>query len=258
MQVQGETDAKPEPNRHTRRQRRRSVVNSIIDPLVADLLAHVHVEAEVQRSGVREQIASLAQMAPGPQNRLVNLKDFYLPVSREQGTFLYQTVRAIGARRVVEFGSSFGVSTVYLAAGLRDNGDGVVVASEAVAERIDAARKNLAAAGLGEFVELRTGDARAALADPGGPIDLLLLDGAPGTYLEILRLLTPHLRVGAVVIADNIAEALDDPHPYARWVRDPSNGFVSNSITVKNDTEYSVWVGKPGDDHRQPGTTTRS
>ncbi len=123
-----------------------------------------------------------------------------------------------------------------------------MVGSEVVAEKADAARSNLMADGLADYVDLRTGDARSTLADPGGPVDLLLLDGGPGLYLDILQLLIPCLRVGSVVVADNIEDSEDEPHPYARWVRDPANGFVSNSITLKGGTEYSVWVGKRDDD----------
>ncbi len=220
-------------------------MNSLADPRVADLLARLHDEADAQRRLIRDRVASLADEAPGPEAWPHHMKDFYLPVSREQGRFLYQTVRATGARQVVEFGSSFGVSTIYLAAGLRDNGHGVVTGSEVVGEKAETARTNLAAAGLDGHVEIRTGDARTTLADPGGLVDLLLLDGGPGLYLDILQLLMPRLRVGAVVIADNITDSGAEPHPYARWVRDPDNGFVSNSITLKGGTEYSVWIGLP-------------
>jgi predicted O-methyltransferase YrrM len=68
----------------------------------------------------------------------------------------------------------------------------------------------------------------------------VLLDGGSALYTEILQLLLPRLRPGALVIADNMD---DDLHPYAMWVRDPANGFVSTSITLKGGTEYSVWVG---------------
>lgn len=67
----------------------------------------------------------------------------------------------------------------------------------------------------------------------------MLLDGGPALYIEVLQMLVPHLRPGALVIADNIDDNL---HPYATWVRDPANGFVSSSITLKGGTEYSVWV----------------
>ena len=48
-------------------------------------------------------------------------KNIYMPVSREQGQFLYLTARTIRAKRIVEFGTSFGISTLYLAAAVRDN-----------------------------------------------------------------------------------------------------------------------------------------
>ena len=173
------------------------------------------------------------------------MKDFYLPVSREQGRFLYQTIRGVRAERVVEFGTSFGVSSIYLAAGLSDNGGGILIGSELVDDKVVVARRNIADAGLAEFAEIRSGDARQTLADPGGPIDVVLLDGGPAMYTEIVQLLLPYLRDGAVVLADNIGPDDGDTQPYAKWVRDPANGFVSSSIEMKGGTEYSVWVGTP-------------
>jgi len=218
-------------------------LNSLADPRVADVLERLHEEADAQWPEVRERVDSLDHEASGPEAWPHRLKDLYLPVSREQGRFLYQTVRAVRALTVVEFGSSYGVSTIYLAAGLRDNGDGVVVSSELVEEKAETARRNLVAVGLDHYVDIRSGDARQTLSEPGGPVDVVLLDGGPALYLEILELLIPSLRVGAVVIADNIAGADAEPHSYARWIQDPANGFVSNSIALKGGTEYSIWVG---------------
>lgn len=216
-------------------------MNSLADPRVVELLERLHGEADAQQPQIRQRVASLSDA--GPEAWPERMKDLYLPVSRMQGRFLYQTVRAVGARRVVEFGSSFGVSTIYLAAGLHDNGGGMVIGSELVEEKAETARRNLAVAGLGDYADIRAGDARATLVDPGGPVDVVLLDGGPRLYIEILRRLLPHIRVGAVVIADNIDGSADDVHPYASWVRDPVNGFVSSSITLKGGTEYSVRVG---------------
>ena len=220
-------------------------MNSLTDPEVADVLARLHREADAQRPELRQRVATMADDESSSEAWPHHLREFYLPVSREQGLFLYQTVRAVRARRVVEFGSSFGVSTIYLAAGLRDSGAGLVIGSELIDEKAATARSNLGAAGLDDHAEIRSGDARQTLADPGGTIDLVLLDGGPARYTEILQLLVPHLRLGAVVIADNIEDDPDDPHPYARWVRDPANGFVSSSITLKGGTEYSVLVDDP-------------
>lgn len=214
-------------------------MNSLTNPDVAELLERLHSEADAQMPELHRRMAAAEESEQTPEAWPEKLQDFYLPVDREQGRFLYQTVRATGAKRIVEFGSSFGVSAVYLAAGLHDNGQGIVIGSELIEQKATVARRNLAAAGLDGFADIRTGDARVTLNDPGGPIDIVLLDGGPALYKEVLQLLVPHLRPGALVIADNMN---DCHHPYALWVRDPANGFVSSSITLKGGTEYSVWV----------------
>jgi predicted O-methyltransferase YrrM len=107
------------------------------------------------------------------------MKDFHLAVSRETGVLLYMLARAIGARAIVEFGTSFGVSTLHLAAALRDNGGGRLIGSEFEPSKVLRARQNLEAAGLSDLVEIREGDALESLArDLPDTIDLVLLDGA--------------------------------------------------------------------------------
>jgi len=220
-------------------------MNSLADLDIVEMLDRLHGEADAQGPQIRQHLANAQKTAAGPEDWPEQMKGFYLPVSREQGRFLYQTVRGVRPQRVVEFGTSFGVSSIYLAAGLRDNGGGILIGSEVVEDKADVARRNIAEVGLAEFAEIRSGDARQTLADPGGPVDVVLLDGGPGMYIEIVQLLQPHLRAGAVVVADNIGRDDEDQQPYAKWVRDPTHGFVSSSITMKGGTEYSVWVGTP-------------
>jgi hypothetical protein len=93
------------------------------------------------------------------------------PVAPEQGDLMYLLCRSTGATRVAEFATSLGVSTLYLAAAVRDNGGGIVIGSEIVAAKAEQARANLNEAGLAEFAEIRIGDARQTFADLGGPID---------------------------------------------------------------------------------------
>lgn len=223
-------------------------MNSLEDPSVVETLDRLHAQAEAQMPELRERVAGLRQGGERqggemPADWAVQLREFFLPVSREQGRFLYQTVRGTRAERVVEFGSSFGISSIYLAAGLRDNGGGHLIGSELLEDKAAAARDNIESAGLASVAEIRVGDARETLSDPGGLIDVVLLDGGPAMYVEIARLLQPHLRAGAVVLADNIEGGGEADQPYAAWVRDPANGFVSSSIIMKGGTEYSVWVG---------------
>ena len=232
-----------EPPQRVRREELSRDHLAVVDRDVVEVLDRLHSEADAQMPRIREQMAGRRRGREMPDDWPEQMKDFYLPVSREQGRFLYQTVRAVRPDRVVEFGTSFGVSSIYLAAGLRDNGRGVLVGSEVVEDKAVVARRNIADAGLGDYAEIRTGDARESLVDPGGSVDIVLLDGGPAMYTEIVQLLQPHLRDGAIVVADNIGP--DDDQPYAHWVRDPAHGFISSSIVMKGGTEYSVWVGPP-------------
>src|ERR1700683_10678 len=85
------------------------------------------------------------------------LKDQPLAISRDTGTLLYMLARSIGARSIVEFGTSFGISTLHLAAALRDNGGGRLIGSEFESSKIAHCADKLAAAGLDDLVEIRAG-----------------------------------------------------------------------------------------------------
>jgi len=173
-----------------------------------------------------------------------SMRDFYIPVSPEQGRLLYLQARALGARTVVEYGTSFGISTIYLAAAVKDNGGGVVVGSEIEPAKHARAVANLKEAGLDDIVDVRLGDARETLRDVPEPIDLVLLDGWKDLYLPILALLTPRLRRGAVVMADNIFTFRRDLRPYVDHVQSGANGFESTTLRISDGFEYSVYVGR--------------
>lgn len=166
------------------------------------------------------------------------LKDFPLAVSRETGLLLYMLARARKARTVVEFGTSFGISTLHLAAALRDNGGGVVITTEFEASKAARARENLAAGGLIDLVEIREGDALQTLSvDLPETIDLLLLDGAKALYSDILDRVESRLRPGALIVADNA----DYCPEYLERVRAPGGGYLS--VPFAEDVELSMRVG---------------
>jgi predicted O-methyltransferase YrrM len=77
---------------------------------------------------------------------------------------LSESARFARARNIVEFGTSCGISTLHLAAALRDNGGGRLIRSEFERSKVARARKNLAAGGLSDLVEVREGDALETLA----------------------------------------------------------------------------------------------
>jgi predicted O-methyltransferase YrrM len=152
------------------------------------------------------------------------LRHMYIPVSRAQGELLYLFTRALGARRVVEFGSSFGISTLYLATAVRDNGGGRVVSTEIEPAKCRAARASLDRAGLTGVAEVLEGDALDTLTTVDGPIDLVFLDGWKDLYLPVLELLTPKLRAGALILADNVD--FPEVRPYLAHTRGDAR-FVS-------------------------------
>ncbi|ADG08905.1 O-methyltransferase [Caulobacter segnis] len=163
------------------------------------------------------------------------LKEFPLAVSREAGALLYMLSRAIGAQTIVEFGTSFGVSTLHLAAAVRDNGGGRVITTEFEPSKAERALEHFVAGGVTDLIEIRLGDAMQTLAsDLPETIDLVLLDGAKALYPEILAMLESRLRPGALIIADNADYAPD----YLARVRSAEAGYLS--VPFGDDVELSM------------------
>ena len=217
------------------------MMNSLTDPRVAGALETLYAEAA--RDGERwaarrEQQARDTQAGtPAPPESLVRMGEFYLGVSRQEGELLYLLARSSKANCIVEFGASYGISTLYLGAAARDNG-GRLITTEVHPDKCRATRQTLADAGLKDSVTLLEGDALITLGDVTGPIDLVLLDGWKSLYLPVLELLRPKLAVGALVAADNIDhEAAQD---YVAAIRSPRSGFFNVTF---GEMELSCFAG---------------
>ncbi|WP_395396959.1 class I SAM-dependent methyltransferase [Novosphingobium sp. BL-8A] len=231
-------------------------MSTLDTPHVTSLLNRLHEAAEASdREHVEKLMATLN--APGASIETVvagiiaaenqdytaiyrDYADNFLAVSPDFGRFLYAIVRATKARRIVEFGTSMGISTIYLAAALRDNGGGLVIGTELEPTKVAKARANLAEAGLDDLVEIRAGDALETLAGIDGEIDFALIDGAISLYLPVLRLIEPSLRPGAAIVGENAF----DP-AYQAYVRDPVNGYISQSLPIceGRGNEFTVRIG---------------
>jgi predicted O-methyltransferase YrrM len=201
---------------------------SITQPQVADLLETLHADAA--KNDPRSRRTERETGSPANEaDHFQEARHRYMAVGREFGHLLYTLARSVKAKSIVEFGTSFGVSTIYLACALRDQGKGRVITTEFIAEKAAQAKKNFAVAGLDEWVEVRVGDARESLKDPlPEEIDLIFLDGAKGLYLEVLQLVEPRLRAGALVVSDNTSNALLGP--FLDYVRNPGHGYLSSAI----------------------------
>lgn len=222
---------------------------------VARLLERLHREANATDSILIEEMTSRLQEADGALEQAAaemvareradyravyaGFAGHFLAVTPRYGRFLYAMARACKAERIVEFGTSMGVSTVYLAAALRDNGGGRLIGSDLEPAKVARARAHLDEAGLADLVEIREGDALETLADVGGPVDLALIDGAWSLYLPVLRLIEPRLRPGAVIFAEN-AFAAD----YLGYVRAPANGYIAQTLAIDEGrgNEFAVRV----------------
>ena len=227
-------------------QRNAGVLWMRADPRVGTTLDRLHRESKrdklVMLKAFPTGLAALLRGRPWFEAVTPALKDAHLKVGYEAGELMYNTARAIDARRVVEFGTSFGFSTIYLAAAVRDNGGGLVITAELEPNKAETARRNFADAGLERFVEIRVGDAMQTLRDVAAPIDMVLLDGWKEAYIPLLQMLTPKLRRGSVVFADNVKIFKNSLKPYVDYVRDPAHGFVTTTLNAGSGFEYSVYL----------------
>jgi predicted O-methyltransferase YrrM len=174
------------------------------------------------------------------QERADASESIYMPISPQCGDLLYILVRATRPSSIVEFGMSYGVSTIYLASAVADNGTGHVVSTELSAAKVAGARRNLAEARVADYVTILTGDAMNTLNDIPAPIGFVLLDGWKDLCLPVLRSLESRVAVGALIVADDInLPSLSD---YLEYVRDPANGYVSVAFPVGDGMEISCWT----------------
>ncbi|NYE30923.1 putative O-methyltransferase YrrM [Rhodanobacter sp. K2T2] len=219
-------------------------MNTITSAPFVPLLEQLFADSERTKREFKERMGNLspedraALMAnTDPLELYARAKDVHLAVSRETANLLYILARSSGARAIVEFGASFGVSTLHLAAALRDLGGGRLISSEFEPSKVAHARENLSCAGLLDLVDLRVGDALHTFArDLPSQIDLLFLDGAKPLYLPVLSLTEPYLRAGALVIADNA----DGSPDYLRHIHN-SRKYLSTRF---NDLELAIKLGE--------------
>lgn len=172
------------------------------------------------------------------------LADKLVALEADKAEFCYLQCRALGAKRIVEIGTSFGVSTIYLAAAIRDNGgEGIVIGTEYEPDKAKAARENWAEAGVSQYVDLREGDLRETIVDCGGLVDFVLMDIWAHMALPALQLLMPQLKKGAVIITDNTISAAVRYKDYLTVIKGEGSKFKSVTLPFKGGLEYTVYEG---------------
>jgi len=209
---------------------------------VVRVLARLRAQGEAEDPPAKERVLAhereLGRRVYGSERGALYGSAASLAVTPEVGELLYLLALTRRARTVVEFGASLGFSTIHLAAAVRDLGAGVVITTEIEPGKAQAARENLAEAGLADVVDVRVGDALETLRDLE-EVELLFLDGWNNLYLPVLALLEPVLAPGALVIAD-LSAGDSEQTPYCERMRDPAGGYVTVEVPLDAGVVVSV------------------
>ena len=213
--------------------------NTLHSPEIIRLLNRLFAEAEASEPAleaiVQSDVSRLLTSKTAYRQFYGLLKEIPIPVSRETGDLLYMLARSTRVQSILEFGTSFGVSTIYLAAALRDNGGGRILTTEFESSKAARARENLTEAGLLDLVEIREGDALETLArDLPETFDLVLLDGAKGLYADILNRVETCLRPGSLVLADDARHCPE----FVSHMRSDTSRYLS--VPLAGDLEMSM------------------
>jgi predicted O-methyltransferase YrrM len=227
-----------------------------LDPPIDGLLDRLYSQNAAQDDALTAYFTARAAEGSLDWNRFDErtnefLRDKLVALDRSKAEFCYHVCRALRARRVVEAGTSFGVSTLFLAAAVRDNlrletrgldggGPGGVIGTEYEPEKAKIARRHFAEAGLADLIDLREGDLRDTLRDVEGPVDFMLIDIWTPMAQPALLLVAPHLREGAVVICDNTLQFREAYADYFAFVYDPRNALRTMTLPFEGGLEFTV------------------
>ncbi|RDW87008.1 O-methyltransferase [Aspergillus mulundensis] len=175
--------------------------------------------------------------------------DKFIALDEDKCQFTYQLINAMGATNVVEAGTSFGVSTIYLALAVArtkaaTGKEGVVIGTEKEVSKADFARAYWRQCGpdVENQIELREGDLLKTLKEDLPEVDLLLLDIWSKLALPTLKIVQPCLRHGAVVLVDNTISGAEGYADLLAYLRAPGSGFRNMTLPFTNGFEMCVYM----------------
>jgi predicted O-methyltransferase YrrM len=210
---------------------------------LAEAPSGLHLRAATNDEEVIPRVLAAASERGAQSDQQMSdlLVDAYMPISPVAGRLLHVFALTRRPGRIVEFGTSHGLSTIYLAAAT-STGDLPVITTEAEPAKTAAALENFSAVGVADRIDVRAGDAFETLAEFDEPISMLFLDGWKGSYLPLLRHLEDRLVSGAIVVADDTELLPDLCAEYLDYVRSNTSSYVSSSVPVDDGLEVSVVV----------------
>jgi predicted O-methyltransferase YrrM len=137
----------------------------------------------------------------------------------EKARFLRSLILRAKPRCVIECGTAIGYSGLHIADVLRQSGEGRLITVEINHERAMEAKRNFCRAGVGDLIEVRTGDAAIALREVYEAVDFLFLDNSYSNYHPCLLSIMPRLKDGATIVADNVGIGASGMEDYLTYVR---------------------------------------
>lgn len=211
-------------------------MNTITYPSVQSVLSRLHYEASREMGKIMMGLSKAVFRKLKPED----MKDTYIAISQEQGRFIYDLLVKNKAKHIVEFGTSFGISTLYLGAAAKKNG-GKVITTELLAEKCAVAQQNFIEADLSDIIDLREGDALETLKDIPGGVDFVLMDGWNDLYLPLMKLLEPKLKKGALIYTDNAS--MPSSKQFIQYLRENNHLYRSMRLEHKGGAELSEYIG---------------
>ncbi|KAJ7627641.1 S-adenosyl-L-methionine-dependent methyltransferase [Mycena polygramma] len=221
-------------------------------PHIHALLTRLHklsVDQEAELKNAKDGsrfVSSSATAAPTDFATLMH--DKFIALDEDKCHFAYQLIRAKGATTIVEAGTSYGVSTIYLALAAGRNAaalgkKGTVIATEHEAGKAERAKAYWRECGesVEGVIDLRVGDILETLKEGVRDVDFLLLDIWAKLALPTLKLVRPRLRPGAVVLVDNTTTAADGYKELLAYMKAPGSGFTNIVVPYSGGFEMSVY-----------------
>jgi caffeoyl-CoA O-methyltransferase len=163
----------------------------------------IHEGAALPKDDAERKILQAIEDITQKQGRRMN-------VPTTDGRLLRLLAESIGAKTVVEFGTSNGISSIWLSLALRKTG-GKVITHEINPDTAALARENFKTAGVADFVTVVEGDAHQKVSELKGPIDMVFIDADKEGYLDYFKKTLPLVRPGGLILAHNMTPRMANP-----------------------------------------------
>ena len=149
-------------------------------------------------------------------------------------------VESAGAKRGVEIGSASGFGAINMGIAFERTG-GHLWTHDINPAAVKETRENVAKVGLENIVTVVEGDALKTLPNIEGPVDFVFIDALKRDYLKYLKILEPKLKVGAVVVADNVIQSAREMKDFLDYVQtSPNYDTVTIRASMEKDDGMSI------------------